>query len=43
MVSSSYFDHSSEGKGQREKTGVNVPKFYIRLRSWLKEGKFFRM
>lgn len=25
MVSSSYFDHSSGGKGKRERQGVNVP------------------
>jgi len=31
------------GKGKRERQGVHVPKLYIRLRSWLKEGKFFRM
>lgn len=31
------------GKEKGKKQGVNVPKFYIRLRSWLKEGKFFRM
>lgn len=43
MVSSSYSDHSSGGKGKRERQGVNVPKLYIRLRSRLKEEKVFRM